>query len=203
MNKLDITKINHKRYSENASLDDNHRIKYLKFLVTRILISLILVIGIAIFVKVNDLNKSYVQKYLFEDNLKFTEINQLYQKYFGKIIPNPIDKDEMVFSGDDLKKQAYEKYENGVKFNISTHSPVSTLIGGIVVFIGEKDIYGNTVIVQGNDGVDYWYGGLTNLSINLYDYIETNALLGETSADFLYLVLKKDNNYLNYEEYIK
>lgn len=203
MNKLDITKINHKRYSENTSLDNDHRIKYLKFLVTRILISLILVIGVSIFVKVNDLNKSYVQKYLFEDNLKFTEINQLYQKYFGKIIPSPIDKDEMVFSGDDLTKKAYEKYENGIKFTISEHSPISALIGGIVVFIGEKDNYGNTVIVQGNDGVDYWYGGLTNLSVNLYDYIESNALLGETSANHLYLVLKKDNNYLNYEEYIK
>ncbi len=204
MDKLDITKINHKRYSDSSNnKEDNNKIKYLKFLITRILISLILIIGVSIFVKVNDYNKDYFKKYLFEDNLKFTKINNLYEEYMGKIIPKTNSKDELVFGSSDLVKNQYEKYQDGVKIKVSEKSPVSVLTGGIVVFIGEKDNYGNTVILQGNDGIDYWYGNITNVSVNLYDYIENNTLIGEAQNDYIYVVLKKDKQYLNYEEYIK
>ena len=72
-----------------------------------------------------------------------------------------------------------------------------------MVFIGEKSSYGNTLIIQGNDGIDYWYGGITNTSVNLYDYLEKDTLVGEAKENYIYLVLQKDREFLNYEEYIK
>ena len=68
--------------------------------------------------------------------------------------------------------------------------------------MGEKEGYGNTVIVQGIDGIDIWYGNVTNISISLYDYIDKKSLLGTTKDDVLYLVYKKDGEILNYEEYL-
>ena len=73
---------------------------------------------------------------------------------------------------------------------------------GIIVFIGEKEGYGNVVIVQRVDGVDEWYGNISNVNVKLYDYVKKGDLLGDTS-DILYLVYKKDGNVLNYEEYFK
>ena len=70
-----------------------------------------------------------------------------------------------------------------------------------MVYIGEKEDYGNTVIIQGVDGVDIWYGNLTNVSVKLYDYLEKDKLIGETLDDTLYLVIKKDNEYIKYEDY--
>lgn len=195
-------KINHKRNSFKNNSKEDKMIKYLRGLITRVLLSIILVISISIFIKLNASNKLYVEDYIFKDSLKFTQINKWYQNTLGKIIPDGKGSSELVMENNDLKSLSYEKYLDGVKFNIAKGSPVSLLNGGIVVFIGDKEGYDNTVIIQGNDGIDYWYGGITNTNINLYDYLEKDALIGEAQNDYLYLVLEKDKNYLSYEEYL-
>lgn len=189
------------RSKKQKNTNDN-KINYLKCLVTRILLSIILVISISISIKLDDNNTKIINKYLFEDSLKFTKINNWYQERVGKLIPDVKTEDTLVFNSDDIKLHSYTKYHDGVKITLSKNSPISSLNGGIVIFMGNKDSYGNTIIIQGNDGIDYWYGSITNSNINLYDYIEKNTLIGETNEDYLYLILQKDGKYLNYEEYI-
>ncbi len=196
-------KISHKRNSFKNSSKEDKMIKYLRGLITRVLLSIIFVISTSIFIKLNASNKLYVEDYIFQDSLKFTQINKWYQNTFGKIIPDSNSSSELVMENNDLKSLEYEKYLDGVKFTITKGSPISLINGGIVVYIGDKEGYGNTVIIQGNDGIDYWYGGITNANINLYDYLEKDALIGEAQNDYLYLVLEKDKNYLSYEEYLK
>lgn len=150
----------------------------------------------------DDKNIIYIEKYFFEETLEFTKINNWYQEKVGKLIPSVKEDSTLVFSSSEIKNQKYENYEDGVKISLSKNSPVSVLNGGIVVYIGEKEKYGNTLILQGNDGIDYWYGGITNISVNLYDYIEKNTLIGEVSNDYLYLVLQENGKYLKYEDII-
>ena len=170
---------------------------------TRSLLSIILIISICILIKVNDNNKVMVNKYLYEDSLKFTKINNWYQDKFGELLPKVENNDDLVLNSNDLKSYKYTTYKDGVKIDINKGSPISLLNGGIVVFIGEKDGYGNTLILQGNDGIDYWYGNVTNMSATLYDYLEKDTLIGEAKDNYIYLVLQKDGKYINYEEYLK
>jgi len=188
------------RHRNNLDSDSDKKIEYLKFLLTRILLSIILLISTCIFLKIDDKNILLVEKYLFEDSIEFTKINNWYNDNMGEIIPAVKDNTNLVFSSNDIKTSDYEEYENGVKIKLSKNQPVSILNGGIVVFVGEKDNYGNTLILQGNDGIDYWYGNITNLSVNLYDYLEKDTLIGETSSEYLYLVLQKNGEYIKYEE---
>ena len=83
---------------------------------------------------------------------------------------------------------------NGVSLNIGTNYNFYSLCGGIVVYIVEKEKLGNTIIIQGTDGIDYWYSNLENISVNLYDYIEKDILLGTTKDEFIYLTFV----YLNF-----
>jgi len=188
------------RHRNNLDSDSDKKIEYLKFLLTRILLSIILLISTCIFLKIDDKNILLVEKYLFEDSIEFTKINNWYNDNMGEIIPAVKDNTNLVFSSNDIKTSDYEEYENGVKIKLSKNQPVSILNGGIVVFVGEKDNYGNTLILQGNDGIDYWYGNITNLTVNLYDYLEKDTLIGETSSEYLYLVLQKNGEYIKYEE---
>lgn len=194
MNVEEYIKKRHKNNQENS------KVIYLKFLVTRILISVILIISICIYLKFDDKNILLVEKYLFEDSIEFTKINNWYQNNVGKIIPNLNNNSELVFSNSDILSKEYEEYKDGVKINVNMNTPVSLLIGGVVVFIGEKDNYGNTLILQGNDGIDYWYGGITNISVNLYDYLEKDTLIGETKENYLYLVMQQKGEFIKYEE---
>ena len=202
--KDDYTVIKHKKASLQSKNDiSDKKIKYLKNLITRTLLSIILIISISIISKVNSDNNILLNEYIFKDSLKFTQINNWYQEKLGNILPNTKDNSELVFGNSDLKTASYEEYLNGVKFSLTKSSPVTLLNGGIVVFIGDEEGYDKTVIIQGNDGIDYWYGGLTNININLYDYLEKDTLIGECANDYLYLVLQKGQEYLKYDEYIK
>ena len=78
---------------------------------------------------------------------------------------------------------------------------VPILESGVVVFIGEKDDYKNTIIVEQVDGIDVFYGNIKTNNIKLYDYVEKGELLGEANKE-LYLVFQKDGEYLDYKEYI-
>lgn len=195
---MDIEEYIKNKHRNNSSNDT--KIKYLKNLVTRILLSIILFISVNIYIKYDDKNILLVEKYIFEDNLKFTKMNNLYEEYMGKIIPSVNSNSELVFSSNDIKTKEYAKYNDGFKIKMQKNQIISSFNGGIVVFVGEKDYYENTVIIQGNDGIDYWYGGITNIAVNLYDYVEKDTLIGETKNDYLYLVFQKDGKYLNYED---
>ena len=72
----------------------------------------------------------------------------------------------------------------------------------MVVFIGNKEGYGNTVIIEDLDGIYNWYGNIDNTSLKLYDYVDNGTLVGEVN-NTLYLVFSKGDKYLNYEEYLK
>ena len=98
------TKVNHKKYSDNLSGISDKKIKYFKNLITRFLLSVVLVLITCILMKVDDNNILLIQDYVFKDSLEFTKINKWYQDNIGTIIPNNSNNSSMVFSSEDLKK---------------------------------------------------------------------------------------------------
>ena len=73
---------------------------------------------------------------------------------------------------------------------------------GLVVFVGEKEGYGNTVIIEQQDGTTVWYSNLKNSSVKLYDYVKKGSYIGENKDDYMYLVFKKEGNIVDYKNYI-
>ncbi len=169
----------------------------------KILITLIIFLIGAILIKSNANYKEYIYDNIYNKNISFTGIKKFYNKYLGGIIP--IDKlvtnTEPVFS-EKLTYTEESKYFDGVKLKVTTNYLVPVLESGLVVYIGEKENYGDVVIIQGMDGVDIWYGNMLTTSVSLYDYIEEGSLLGETDNDYLYLVYTQNGKYLNYEAYL-
>lgn len=178
--------------------DNNKSINLTKFLLV-IILTLITLIAIKKDIKF----KKLFYKYIYEDSINFAKINEYYEKIFGSYIPfeDTTNKVTPVFN-EKLTYISSNKYLDGVKLTVENNYLVPVLQSGLVVYIGEKEGYGNTVIVQGIDGIDIWYGNVTNISISLYDYIDKKSLLGTAKDDVLYLVYKKDGEILNYEEYL-
>ena len=75
----DYTKLSHKRYSEQSSNNSDKKIKYLRSLLTRSLLSVILVISLCIIMKVNTNSVALFKEYILTDSLEFTKINKWYQ----------------------------------------------------------------------------------------------------------------------------
>ena len=136
-----------------------------------------------------------------KENISFTKIKNIYNKYLGGILPIKKEADTKQVFNETLKYDSVSLYHDGVKLSVSDNYLVPSLKEGMVVFIGKKDNYGNTIIIEDLDGVNIWYGNIENTSLKLYDYVEAGTLLGEANKD-LYMVFSKDDNYLDYEDYL-
>jgi len=175
---------------------------YLKKLFSRSLITIILVLISVIYINSNEKNLLKYKDIVFTKNLSFAKINNWYQKNFGKIIPVEIENETQTVFSDKLIYSAIDNYYDGYKLTVAPNSIINNITSGIIVYIGEKENYGNVVIVQGIDGVDVWYGNIIDTNLTLYDYIEEGTIIGESKDEHVYFVLSKDGEYLNYEEYI-
>ena len=175
--------------------------KYIKGFVTRCLVCVILFLVISIICNFSDKNLLWFKNNVYNNNINFTFFNKIYKKYINKYLPFDL-YDEKIVMSDKFVYSDKEKYLDGVKLNVGKNYNMKSLCGGIVVYIGDKEKLGNTVIIQGTDGVDYWYSNLDNLSVKLYDYIEKDVLIGNTKNEYIYLTFLKDGKYLDYEKYI-
>lgn len=168
----------------------------------KLFISIILMLIVLILIKSSSNFKNSFYEKIYGTNFSFTQLNNIYNKYIGSFdFLDEVAKTEAVFN-ETLTYQNKEKYLDGVKLIIDSNYLVPISESGIVVFIGQKEGYNNTVIIQRIDGVDEWYGNIENVNVELYDYVKKGELLGESNNN-LYLVYKKDGNVLNYEEYLK
>ena len=114
---------------------------------------------------------------------------------------NKVAKNTTPVFNETLTYNSKSKYLDGVKLEVSTNYLVPIIKEGLVVFSGEKEGYGNVIIIQGVDDINIWYGNMSNTSVKLYDYVEKGSLLGEVSNNTLYLVYEKDGKFLDIEEY--
>lgn len=173
--------------------------KNINKLITKFMIAIIFFLISIIFTNYSDKNLLLYKEYVFTESLPFTKIKGWYENLFGEVLPAQ-DNTQTVFNGKLIYKDISDYYD-GEKLLVSKNTLVNNITSGVVVFSGEKDNYGNTVIIQGIDGVDIWYGNLENVSVSLYDYIESGNVIGQTKDEYLYLVIKKDNEYIKYENY--
>lgn len=177
--------------------------KLVKF-ISKILILAVLFLGSLIFVKTSSINKQLFYDALFKENISFAVINKMYNQYLGDILPfKDIVKDNKPVFEEKLTFTESNIYKDGVSLAVVNSYLVPSLESGIIVFIGEKEGYGKTVIIQQTNGVDVWYGNITNVSVKMYDYIEGGSLIGETVDDKLYLVFKKEGKVVDYKEYLE
>lgn len=185
-------------------INEEKIIKYLRSIILRSLTVIVLFLILAIICKSNVKYKDTIVTNIYEKNLSFAKIKKIYTKYLGGIIPldkiseeiTPVFNESLEYTNDTI-------YQDGAKLEVIDKYLVPTIEEGLVVFIGEKDNYGNVVIIEGIDGIDIWYGNMETTSVKLYDYVEKSTYLGQTKNNNLYLVYSKDGKFLNYKEYLE
>ena len=179
-------------------------IKYLRSLIMRSMLVIVIFLLLAILSKSSNNYKDLIITNIYEKNISFTKIKRLYNKYLGGIAP--LDKkieNEITVFNEKLEYSNESIYHDGVKLEVDNNYLVPIIKEGMVIFIGEKENYGNVVIIEDIDGVDIWYGNMEKITIKLYDYVNAGTYLGTTKDNILYLAYQKDGNFLDYKEYLK
>lgn len=179
-------------------------IKYLRSLILRCLSVIVIFLILAIISKSSTTYKDLIVTNIYEKNISFTKIKNLYTKYLGGIVPlEKVTESITPVFNESLEYTNASIYKDGVKLEVTNNYLVPIISEGMVTYIGEKENYGNVVIIEGLDGINIWYGNINKISVKLYDYVNSGSYLGETDNNYLYLVYTKDNQFLNYEDYLK
>lgn len=184
------------------NINQDKIIKYLRWLICRVLLLVVIFLGLAILCKKNADYKNLIVSYIYEDNISFPKIKKFYNKYLGGIFPfdtSKVDDSIMVFN-EELEYLNDSLYLDGAKLEVAYDYLVPAVSEGMVIFIGEKEDYGNVVIVSTIDDKNIWYGNINDSSIKLYDYINKGDYLGMAKGNYLYLVCSSDNKFIDYKE---
>ena len=171
---------------------------------SRFLVLVVITLGCMVALKSNADLRDAVYKKVFQNNLSFAKINEVYKKYFGSSLPladNVTDNAELV-SATKLEYSDASKYKDGVKLTVKDGYLVPAMDSGLIIFAGEKEDYGNTVIVQRPDNVEVWYCNLKTPSVSLYDYVKKGGVIGEANGEAIYMVFTKEGKTLDYKKYI-
>lgn len=193
-----------KKKNELKKINEEKIIKYLRSLILRTLTVIVLFLILAIISKSNTTYKDLIVSNLYEKNISFAKVKKIYTKYLGGIIPlekvspkiTPVFNEKLEYTNESI-------FYDGVKLEVMNNYLVPIIEEGMVVYIGEKENYGNVIIIEGIDGVEIWYGNIETTSVKLYDYVESGNYLGETKDNYLYLAYSKDGKFLDYKEYLK
>ncbi|UYZ20920.1 M23 family metallopeptidase [Mesobacillus jeotgali] len=101
--------------------------------------------------------------------------------------------------------------DNGQRIQIETGkgADVEAMDEGLVHFVGMKEGFGKTVIVQHADKSETWYGNLDKIDVSLYEYISKGAKVGTAmdSTDGIkgsfYFAIKKGDDFVDPVQVIK
>ena len=185
-----------KRIVEKKVLKKKVRIFVNKFL----LMVIVYLLGM-ITVKVNPDLQPKIKEKVYENSFSFTKIRNLYQKYFGKLVPDNSPEKTVAVFGETIQYLRKEEVEGGVKLIVDEHYSVPLIESGLIVYVGEKNGM-NTIIVDQVDGVSVTYQNVNLKDYKLYDYLEKGQIVGNVVANELYLFFQKEGEEVSYQEYI-
>ena len=197
---MDKSKFLNKKNNRN---DGNELKKFIVSFVSKCLVSIVIFLLLLIISNKNISLKEKINNKVFKNNISFATINNWCKNKLGGILPfdKVVTPDVTVFN-EKLTYKEQSLYKDGVKLTVEDNYLVPIIESGIVVFIGEKEEYGQTVIAQQVNGIDVWYSNVDTSNISLYQYLTKGNLLGEAKSNYIYMVFQKDGKFLDYKEYI-
>lgn len=178
------------------------KVSFISKFFSRFLIFVILLLGCLIGLKASPSLRENLYRYVFKNNFEFAKVNAVYEKLFGSSLPLTGSEKTSMVSSLKIEYEEASAYKDGVMLKVSDSYVIPVIKSGIVIFAGEKDGYGNTVIIQQGDGTEVWYGGISDIKVSMYDYLKAGDILGESFGNKIYLVFTKEGEILDYKKYI-
>lgn len=173
----------------------------IKRFIKRVMLSIILLLLSLIVCKENPKLKEYLNHNIYETSISFVKNQKIYRKYIGKILNKEKVTEQPVFS-EKINYISQEKYFDGVKLLVEKNYNIPVIESGVVVYIGEKENYGKTIILEQVNGIEVSYSNVDVDNLKMYDYIEKGDILGKTIDDKLIITFQKEGKYLDYKKYI-
>ncbi len=187
MNEVEYIKRRMKQRKKHV-LNDRHFKKFYN-LTIKIMVAMVIGISTMTYFKIHP-NHTMLKQFLFQ-NIEMEQFKQTFTKWlmpFLKLESFDIPVVERV-DYQHIEKNLYKSNSNEVK----------TLDEGTVVYIGNQDILGNYLTIQGISGVKITYGKISHLDMELYDYVKMNETIGSYDENIM-IIFEYGGKEISYEE---
>lgn len=175
---------------EEYKKDGKKKTNYIKIFINKLFTVIIFTMIIIILSNSNQNFRNFLVNDVLNKTMDFSKVN------------NMIDKVTDVFKIEENTKNVFkeeekiEKYKDGLKYYVNDDKKVILKDSGIVTFIGEKEGYNNTIVIQQSNGYYAWYGNVKE-TVKLYDYIERGNEIGTSDGFYYYVLLDNDKPITN------
>jgi stage IV sporulation protein FA len=201
--------------SYNGYSDKDHPLFNKESFFFKILLSLCLFLVIAVMFKHPSARLDTARNFV-KDNMshefEFASISTWYENAFGKPIAFlPTEQGtETVDSGEGYAMPAsgkiaetFEANGEGIILETGKGSKVEAINEGVVIFAGEKEGIGKTVVIQHANKTESWYGQLEKIDVKLYDLVKKGNVVGQVtlsedgSKGRFYLAIKENDAFVD------
>lgn len=210
-------------FSLHDTKEENYRIHPLfskEAFLFKILLSATLFLSVGIIFKQPNEHLVTVREVIqksFEQDFQFATVANWYETQFGKplaLLPEKQGDGPNTSTEQQLSQEyavpatgrivePFTSDGKGVIIETEHGAKIDCIKDGFVVYIGERDELGKTVVVQHHDGSESWYGHLHEIDVALYDYIKTGDPIGQSSNHengengLFYFALKQEESFID------
>ena len=114
------------KFQKKMNNNSNNKSKIINFF-NKILICFILVITCLIFMKSNNSFKLFIKNNVYQDNISFAYFNNLYNKYFGDVLPSYKTEDTTAVFNEKLNYKSSNIYLDGYKLIVDNSETTSVI----------------------------------------------------------------------------
>lgn len=203
-------------YLENTSPEKNDGNKSPQFLIKGAL-SFVLFLSVALIWNTDSSLFSKAGSWTNEaltEEFPFAKVNRWYKETFGSplsLTEQPVQPAQstnaLALPVNGNIAESFEDNGEGILITPEEQVQVSALEEGFVIFSGKDKQTDNTVVVQHPDGSKTTYGHLNTVDVHLYQFIETNQVIGQFTpteeSDMVYFSIQKDQKYVDPLQVIK
>ncbi|WP_285765535.1 M23 family metallopeptidase [Peribacillus sp. SI8-4] len=207
--------------SFNGYSEKDHPLFRKEYFFFKILVSVCLFLVIAVMFKHPSARLDPARSFVSENMSKefqFASISNWYENAFGKpiaFLPKEAKK-ETVDSNEGYATpvsgkitQTFETNGEGIILETSKGSKVEAINEGVVIFAGEKEGIGKTVVIQHANHSESWYGQLKEIDVKMYEFVKKGNEVGQVtvsedgSKGRFYLAIKENDAFVNPKKVIQ
>ncbi|YCI75610.1 M23 family metallopeptidase [Bacillus sp. R1-10] len=201
--------------SYNGYSEKDHPLFKKEYFFFKILASICLFLIVAVMFKHPSVRLDPARSFVTENmnkEFQFASISNWYESAFGKpiaFLPNdadtePVDSNEEYAMPASAKiTQNFETNGEGIILETSKGSKVEAVNEGVVIFAGEKEGIGKTVVIQHANKTESWYGQLKGIDVKLYEFVKKGNEVGQVtlsedgSKGRFYLAIKENDAFVD------
>lgn len=176
------------------------------------ILSSILFLGTALLLQTNNdvvEKPKMVASSLLTNEFQFAKVNQWYQQTFGtplaltpreNVETTPVNAAFALPVSGSIS-ESFQANGEGVMITPAEESNISVLREGVIIFAGNDPETNKTVVVQHADGSNSTYGFLSSINVHLYQFIDSNQVIGKfvpsVDSKNVYFSIEKNNKFVD------